>query len=310
LAVPRPVTNPGFGDRLAEAVARRESQVLLGLDPDPKRLLPEAIEYVRDEAELAGAVAGAVWIHCHALLNAVAPACVGVKLQLACFERLGLAGWSVLGAIVKAAQAADLLVVADGKRGDVPHTAEAYAQALLGRTETPWGPVEGLGADAVTANPLLGRDSLEPLIGTARAHGGGVFVLVRTSNPGAAELQDEAPAGAPPLRERLAAIVHDLGADAVGDSGLSDVGAVVAATEPSLMADLRARMPHAVFLLPGIGAQGGRAEDAAPAFGGRRAAALVTASRSIADAALEAGSAAAALPAAERLREAAWAISG
>ena len=136
-----------------------------------------------------------------------------------------------------------------------------------------------------------------------------MFVLVRTSNPGAAELQDDAPAGGQPLRERLAAIVAGLGRDAVGDAGLSDVGAVVAATQPALMEDLRARMPHAVFLLPGIGAQGGRAEDAAPAFAGRRAAALVTASRSIADAALEAGSAAAALPAAERLRETAWAIS-
>jgi orotidine-5'-phosphate decarboxylase len=296
----------GFGDRLAEVVGRRESQLLLGLDPDPMRLLPEAREHVDEEAERAGAVAGAVWMHCLALVNAVAPACVGVKLQLACFERLGLAGWSVLGATVKAAQNAGLLVVADGKRGDVPHTAEAYAQALMGTTETPWGPVAGLGADAVTANPLLGRDSLEPLVGTARATGGGVFVLVRTSNPGAGALQDE---GKPPLRERLAALVSDLGRNAVGDSGLSDVGAVVAATQPELMEDLRARMPHAVFLLPGIGAQGGRAEDAAPAFGGRRAAALVTASRSIADAALEAGSAAAARPVAERLREAAWAAS-
>jgi len=301
------VTSPGFGDRVADAVARRESQVLLGLDPDPMRLLPEARKYVDDESERAGAVAGAVWIHCLALLNAVAPACVGVKLQLACFERLGLAGWSVLGAVVKAAQHSGLLVIADGKRGDVPHTAEAYAQALLGSTETPWGPVEGLGADAVTANPLLGRDSLEPLVQAARSKGAGVFVLVRTSNPGAGALQDE---GTPPLRERLAAIVKDLGADAVGGSGLSDVGAVVAATQPELMADLRSRMPNAVFLLPGIGAQGGRAEDAAPAFGGRRGAALVTASRSIADAALAEGSAAAALPAAERLRDTAWAISG
>ena len=233
-----------------------------------------------------------------------------MKLQLACFERLGAPGWAALSEVAGAARQGDLLVLADGKRGDVPHTAVAYGQALLGATETPWGTVAGLGADAVTANPLLGRDSLEPLVSAARAGGGGVFVLVRTSNPGAAELQDEAPPGAPPLRERLAAIVHDLGSSAVGGAGLSDVGAVVAATQPALMEDLRGRMPHAVFLLPGIGAQGGRAEDAAPAFGGRRAAALVTASRSIADAALEAGSAAAALPVAERLRDTAWAISG
>jgi orotidine-5'-phosphate decarboxylase len=310
--MPRPVTNPGFGDRLADAVARRESQVLLGLDPDPARLLPGA-RAAGDAlgGDTAAVRAGAaVRAHCIALVEAAAPACVGVKLQLACFERLGAPGWDALAAVSGAARAAGLLVVADAKRGDVPHTAAAYAEALLGETETPWGAVEGLGADAVTANPLLGRDALEPIVAAARARAAGVFVLVRTSNPGAAELQDEAPAGTPPLRERLAAIVDDLGRAAVGAAGLSDVGAVVAATQPALLEDLRARMPHAVFLLPGIGAQGGRAEDAVPAFAGRRAAALVTASRSIGDAALEAGSAAGALPAAERLRETAWAISG
>jgi orotidine-5'-phosphate decarboxylase len=302
---------PGFGDRLVQAVARSQSQVLLGLDPDPSRLLPDALAFADAEGldTAAERAAAAVRAHCVALIDAAAPACVGVKLQLACFERLGAPGWAALADVAGQARAAGLLVVADAKRGDVPHTAAAYGQALLGATETPWGTVEGLGADAVTANPMLGRDSLEPIVMAARGRGAGVFVLVRTSNPGAAELQDDAPAGGQPLRERVAAIVDQLGSDAVGDAGLSDVGAVVAATEPAMMEDLRARMPHAVFLLPGIGAQGGRAEDAAPAFAGRRAAALVTASRSIADAALEAGSAAAALPAAERLRETAWAIS-
>jgi orotidine-5'-phosphate decarboxylase len=297
----------GFGDRLAAAVARRESQVLLGLDPDPARLL--AADTAAGDSPAARAAA-AVRAHCAALVEATAQACVGVKLQLACFERLGAPGWSALGDVARDAQAAGLLVVADGKRGDVPHTAVAYAQALLGETPTPWGTVEGLGADAVTANPLLGRDALEPMVTAARARAAGVFVLVRTSNPGAAELQDDAPEGMPPLRERLAAMVDDLGREAVGEAGLADVGAVVAATHPELMEDLRRRMPHAVFLLPGIGAQGGRAQDAAPAFGGRRSAALVTASRSIADAALAAGSAAKALEVAERLRETAWSISG
>ena len=301
----------GFGDRLAHAVERSQSQVLLGLDPDPARLLPDALGSVEggDLHTAADQAAAAVRAHCIALVDAVAPACVGVKLQLACFERLGAPGWAALAEVAGHARAAGLLVLADAKRGDVPHTASAYAQALLATTETPWGPVEGLGADAVTVNPLLGRDSLEPIVTAARGRGAGVFVLVRTSNPGAAELQDDVTAGGQPLRERLAAIVAGLGRDAVGDAGLSDVGAVVAATQPALMEDLRARMPHAVFLLPGIGAQGGRAEDAAPAFAGRRAAALVTASRSIAEAALKAGSAAAALPATERLREIAWAIS-
>ena len=112
-------------------------------------------------AELA---AGAVAAHCRALIDSAGGACVGVKLQLACFERLGAPGARALAQVAAHARAAGLLVVADGKRGDVPHTAAAYAQALLGATETPWGTVPGLGADAVTANPLLGRDSLEPIV--------------------------------------------------------------------------------------------------------------------------------------------------
>ncbi len=232
-----------------------------------------------------------------------------MKLQLACFERLGWPGARALEEVAAHARGAGLLVIADGKRGDVPHTAAVYAQALLGSTETPWGTVPGLGADAVTANPLLGRDSLEPIVETARRAGAGVFVLVRTSNPGAAEIQDVSPGAGPPLRDRLADLVRDLGADGVGRAGLADVGAVVAATEPALLAALRERMPHAVFLLPGVGAQGGKVEDLAPAFAGRPAAALVTVSRSIARAALDAGDAAAARPAAEQLRDAAWAAS-
>src|SRR5205823_12472896 len=110
--------------------------------------------------------------------------------QLACFERLGSPGWAALQSTVTAAREAGLLVIADGKRGDVPVTAAAYAQALVGETPTPFGPVAGLGADAFTANPLLGADALEPLVAAARAAGAGCFCLVRTSNLGAAELQD------------------------------------------------------------------------------------------------------------------------
>ena len=128
--------------------------------------------------------------HSLALIDAAGPACVAAKPQLACFERLGFAGALALEAVCAHARAAGLLVLADGKRGDVPVTAAAYAQALTGATPSPFGAVPGLGADALTANPLLGRDALEPLIDGARAAGAGVFVLVRTSNPGAADLMD------------------------------------------------------------------------------------------------------------------------
>ncbi len=227
-----------------------------------------------------------------------------MKPQLACFERLGAPGWAALEDTCAAARAAGLLVVADGKRGDVPVTARAYGQALVGETPTPWGPVAGLGADAFTANPLLGLDALEPLVAAAEQAGAGVFALVRTSNPGAADLQD---LGAPerPLHERLAELVDRLAERLAGsgEGSLSGMGAVVGATEPGRIARLRELMPRSIFLIPGVGAQGGRPEALGAAFGPGRAAALVPASRSIAGDA-DPGQAA------ERLRAAVWSVSG
>jgi orotidine-5'-phosphate decarboxylase len=257
-------------------------------------------------AERAGR---AVAAHCRSLIEAAGPACVAVKLQLACFERLRAPGWQALEEVVVAAREAGLLVIADGKRGDVPHTAAVYAESMFGPTSTPWGDVPGLGVDAVTANPLLGRDALEPIVSAARSSGAGTFVLVRTSNPGAAELQDSAVGGGAPLRTALARIVTELGNGGIGDCGLSDVGAVVGATQPDMVEELRAEMPAAVFLLPGVGAQGGRVEDLGAAFAPGRAAALVAASRSIVGPALEGGDPRVAWSFAEQLREATWAAS-
>src|SRR5215207_6323076 len=225
----------------------RRSRVVLGLDPDPSALWPEAVERVGGDPGGAGGArhlarvrtAEAVTEHCRAAIVAAGPACVAVKPQLACFERLGAPGWEALEQVVAIARDHELLVLADGKRGDVPVTARAYAQALVGETPGPFGPVPGLGADAFTANPLLGRDALEPLVD-------------------AAEIQDE---GESPLYERLARLVADLGRERLGDCGLSAVGAVTGATRPEHLSRLRELMPHAIFLLPGVGAQGGRVED-------------------------------------------------
>jgi orotidine-5'-phosphate decarboxylase len=249
-----------------------------------------------------------VLAHCLALIDAAAPACVAAKPQLACFERLGAPGWLVLEHVCAHARERGLLVLADGKRGDVPVTAAAYAQALVGGTPSPFGAVEGLGADAFTANPLLGRDALEPLIAGARAQAAGVYVLVRTSNPGAADILDVELRTGERLWERIAALVDALGL--AGRSGLADVGAVTGATEPQHLARLRDLMPATPFLLPGIGAQGGDVAALAPAFAPGRAAGLVTASRSIANAHQAAGGAPpdAARAEAERLREQAWSL--
>jgi orotidine-5'-phosphate decarboxylase len=297
----RVVATKAFADELAARVKERESQIVLGLDPDPRRLWPVQAPGAGD---VATRTAGAVLAHCRAVIEAVGDACVAVKPQLACFERLGAPGAAALREVVVAGHEAGLLVIADGKRGDVPVSAAAYAQALAGSTPGPFGEVEGLGADAFTANPLLGRDALEPLIATAA----GVFLLVRTSNPGAADVEDLELAGGGALWERLAALVTELGAPR--ECGLSDVGAVIGATEPSHLERARALMPHAVFLLPGIGAQGGRVEDLAPAFAPGAAAGLVSASRGIVEAHAANGGtpAEAARAQAERLRELAWAL--
>jgi orotidine-5'-phosphate decarboxylase len=250
---------------------------------------------------VADRAATAVVEQCRALIEAAGPACVAVKPQLACFERLGAPGWRALAEVCEAARGAGLLVVADGKRGDVPVTARVYGQALVGVTETPWGPVPGLGADAFTANPLLGEDAIGELVEAAKAAGAGVFLLVRTSNPGAARLQD-AELGDRPLHEELAALVSESAGELAGESGLSGLGAVVGATAPQHLGRLRELMPDSVFLIPGIGAQGGKPEDLGPAIAkGRPASVLVAAARSIAGAD-DPGAAA------ERLRSAVWAL--
>jgi orotidine-5'-phosphate decarboxylase len=237
--------------------------------------------------------------HCRALIDRAGPACVAVKPQLACFERLGAPGWRALSEVCDTARRSGLLVVADGKRGDVPVTARAYGEALVGETETPWGPVRGLDADAFTANPLLGDDAVEVLAEAAHAAGAGMFLLVRTSNPGAASLQD-ADLDGRPLHEHLAAMVAERSELLAGESGLSGLGAVVGATAPQHMGRLRELMPNSIFLVPGIGAQGGQPEDLGPALApGRPASVLVAAARSIAGADDPAA-------AAEELRAAVW----
>jgi len=286
---------------------------VLGLDPDLSALWPVAGEPapgISAEGSPAERAAIAVVGHCRALIDATAQACVATKLQLACFERLGAPGWGALAAVAEHARAHGLLVIADGKRGDISVSAFAYAQALFGGVQTPFGAVAGLGADMVTVNPLMGRDSIEPFVSAAREATAGVLALVRTSNPGAADVEDLELTGGGSVWERLAGIVDELGGPGVGEMGLSDVGAVIGATAPGHLARARELMPNATFLLPGVGAQGGRVEDLAPAFAPGRASGLVTASRSISGAHVATGEdpAEAARAEAERLRAATWAL--
>jgi orotidine-5'-phosphate decarboxylase len=276
-----------FGDRLADRVSERRSQIVLGIDPDPQRLWPQALELAesgglrRGETGAAERAARAVAAHCRLLLEAAGDECVAVKPQVACFERLGAPGWAALGEVIGDARERGLIVIADAKRGDIDISATAYGQAFFGSTPTPFGEVPGLGADALTASPLLGRDSLAPLVDAARAHGGGLLVLTRTSNPGAADIQDRELASGEAVSDLIARIVDELGRPGMGRSGLGDVGAVTGATAAEHLERLRSKMPAAVMLLPGIGPQGASGRGLAPAFLPGPAGGLVSASRAI-----------------------------
>ncbi|MFT4034575.1 MAG: orotidine-5'-phosphate decarboxylase [Patulibacter sp.] len=301
--MPAPAAATPFGDRLAEATARRNSPLVLGLDPDPARLWPGAAATVPIGGDPAAQAAAAVVEHCRRVIAATAEYCVAVKLQLACFERLGPAGWRAMHDVTVLARDHQLLVIADGKRGDIDVTAEAYAAALFDGHPTPWGHIPGLGADAITVNPLMGADAIAPFLERARTVGGGIFVLVRTSNPGAADYEEQPLATGEPLWRRVAGDVAALD-DRRG--ALADVGAVCGATAPERLQALRDAMPRAPFLLPGVGAQGGTIDALAAAFAPGLAAGLVTVSRALVRAQEQRGGTpeAAAAAAARELRDA------
>jgi len=244
-----------FTDRLADAVVRKRSQLVVGLDPVVDRL-PDAVH-------------GDLAAFCRGIVDAVEPYAVAVKPQSAFFEAHGAEGVQAFRDTCDYARAAGLLVIADAKRGDIDSTAQAYAQAFF--------PL----ADALTVNPYLGGDSLEPFLEACRSEGTGLFVLVKTSNPGGADVQDVELADGRKLWHRVAELVGEWGAGLVGEHGLSAVGAVLGATFPEDVAVARTLLPQAVFLLPGIGAQGARPADVAAAFAAGPASALVSASRSV-----------------------------
>jgi orotidine-5'-phosphate decarboxylase len=263
-------TAPGetFADRLVSAIDRAGAPVCVGLDPVLDKL-PRAVR------ERAGDPVQAIGEFCLGVLNAVHASRVvpAVKFQSACFERFHARGVGLLDDLVTKARSLGLVVILDAKRGDIGVTAEHYAAAAFPEHD---------GADALTASGYLGPDTLRPLMKPGR----GLFVLVRTSNPGSDTIQSQPLADGRTVAEMLADVVAALGATRKGDRGLSDVGAVVAATKPADAASLRARMPDQVFLVPGFGAQGGTPDDVRAMIrpGARspgESGVLVTASRSV-----------------------------
>lgn len=263
-----------FGERLALACARVGAPVAVGLDPHLDRYpahLKARFAHLEGAARRVEA-ARAVAEFDRGALDALAGRVAAVKPQLAFYEQLGAPGWAALEATCAHARALGLLIIADGKRGDISSTAAAYADAIL----SPEGP---LYADAVTVNPWMGFDTLEPFLAHCRQDGAGIFVLVRTTNPGSADLQRH---GEPTGSARVAAAVHRLGEALRGPAGLSSVGAVVGAQVPvDEQRALRAAMPGAWFLVPGVGAQGAGPGDALSGARSDGLGSLVVASRSV-----------------------------
>ena len=272
-----------FSDRLAESILRRHSTVCVGIDPD-LALLPGDLRaaYAARVAELGdvAAVAACFAEYASGIIDAVADVAAAIKPQAAFFEQYGAAGWDALRRVVACAREHELPVIVDAKRCDIGSTSAAYAAALFGGAPTLAGePLAGLGADAVTVNPYLGDDALSPFVERC-AQGKGVFVLARTSNPGAAALQ-EADCEGRPLYLRVADMIARLGEGSVGSHGYSDVGAVAPATAPTSLAAVRAALPHAFLLVPGFGAQGAGPKALAGLASGEALGYVVNASRSI-----------------------------
>jgi orotidine-5'-phosphate decarboxylase len=271
-----------FADRLYTAIARTGSPVVVGLDPRLESLPPSLLAACRrTHGATMDAAAEALWQFNRAIIDAVYDLVPAVKPQLAFYECYGVEGLRVFARTVQYARQAGLLVIADAKRNDIGPVAAAYADAFVGSTPLFGQHVHGdFVADALTVNAYLGSDGIEPFVARIQQHGTGLFVLVKSSNPSAGEVQDLLVEGRP-LYEHLAARVDRWGHGCRGACGYSAVGAVVGATYAEQGKRLRALMPHAFLLVPGYGAQGATAADVVGCFDAQGQGALVNASRSI-----------------------------
>jgi orotidine-5'-phosphate decarboxylase len=251
-----------FADRLIQQIVAKDSRCIVGLDPRVD-LMPGFVS--------SGTCAAITEFH-ELVLDAVADLVPAVKPQLAFYEQYGVAGIQAFENTVRAAQQRGLLVLADGKRNDISSTAEAYANAYLGAA--------AFDCDALTVTPYLGRDSLAPFVTACKKYGKGLFVVLKTSNPGSGDFQDQRiEATGRPLYETIAGALNELGEDLVGESGYSSIGAVIGATYPEEGRRLRELMPKAPILVPGYGAQGGTARAAAECFNDDGLGAIVSSSR-------------------------------
>ncbi|TWU15438.1 orotidine-5'-phosphate decarboxylase [Allorhodopirellula heiligendammensis] len=273
-----------FATRINQAISRTGSVTCVGLDPRKSQLPAPLREHIRDNSPHAWAKAYTQF--CCEIIDVVKDIVPCVKPQAAFFEQLGPAGMVSLGEVIHHATQAGLIVITDGKRNDIGSTATAYADAYLGSAvaiaaaggdpagASPWG------SDALTVSPYLGRDSIEPFVDVCDQRAAGIFVLVKTSNPGGGYLQDLR-CGEQMVYQAVAELVTSLNVDRLDADGYGPIGAVVGATYPEQLAELRAAMPHSILLVPGFGAQGGAADDVRVALDDSGRGAVINSSRGI-----------------------------
>ena len=269
-------------DRLIEKIGELQNPTAAGLDPKLD-FIPGFIreKAFREHGKTPGGAAAAVLDFNRGIIDALCGIVPAVKPQCAYYEMYGWQGMRALRDTILYAREKGMFVILDGKRNDIGSTMEAYAAAHLGKTEAEGKAFEAFGGDALTVNGYLGSDGIEPLLGVCRSEDKGIFVLVKTSNPSSGELQDRKFENGETLYRTMGRFCEKWGEALPGKYGYSGVGAVVGATYPEQLAELRGLLPHTFFLVPGYGAQGGGAEDVAPAFDSRGLGAVVNASRSI-----------------------------
>ena len=269
---------PSFANRLHNSIKQKKTPALVGLDPRwdqlPKKLLSSARNRNGDSLAM---MALAYEEFCLRIIDVVAPLVAAVKPQSAFFEACGPQGVIALRNVIQAARQAGLIVICDAKRGDIGSTAEAYAAAYLAGEDPDQAP---FGADALTVNPYMGVDTLAPFVKRANEVGAGIYVLCRTSNPGAGDFQDRETDGVK-LFENVAQQIEKLSTESANEGDYGSIGAVVGATYPKELEELRSRMPHVPLLVPGYGSQGGSSADVAGAFDEDGLGAIVNSSRGI-----------------------------
>lgn len=271
----------GF-DRLIEGIVKMQNPTVAGLDPKLD-YVPASIKNACFEQygkTLEGAAAALLAFN-KAIIDNIYDIVPAIKPQAAYYEMYGWQGVKALAETIAYAQSKGMFVMTDGKRNDIGTTMEAYATAHLGTTEVAGEPIDAFGADALTVNGYLGTDGIKPLVNICKAKDKGIFVLVKTSNPSSGELQDLKLENGATVYEQMGRMCEKWGEELGGKYGYSGVGAVVGATYPEQLAEMREKAPHTFFLVPGYGAQGGGAEDAKNAFDKNGLGAIINSSRGI-----------------------------